>query len=203
MRWKIFLLLFIACCAQQVNAQLDDQTIRDLKGGRVHNDSSYIYWLPYQSSKKFLLIQGWESRFSHKGELSLDFKMKQGTKIFAAREGVVTEMKEDSDVGGTKEEYLSKGNHVVIRHSDGSYAGYWHLQYNGASVNIGDSVTKGQLIGFSGNTGYSAFPHLHFWVYQKDSAFKTIPTRFHTKAGPKYLRPGQSYTSIHGNNSDK
>ena len=177
-------------------AQLDNKTIRNLKGGRVKKDTSYIYWLPYEPGKKFFLVQGWESKHSHKDELSLDFKMKPGTKIYAAREGVVVEMKEDSDVGGAKDEYLDDGNHIIIQHHDGSYAGYWHLERNGALVNIGDVVLKGQLIGRSGNTGYSAFPHLHFWVYEKKESLKTIPTRVLTKDGVRYLRPGQFYTSV-------
>lgn len=187
-----FTLLFLLTCTA-VLSQLPDNVIHDLKGGRVKNDTSYIYWLPFEKGKKFFLIQGWQSNYSHKGELSLDFKMKTGTPIYAAREGIVTEVKEDSDRGGLKDEFLNEGNFVVIRHSDNSSAGYWHLQYNGALVSLGDSIKKGQLIGRSGNTGYSAFPHLHFWVYSTPDNFKTIPTRFVTKKGIAYLRPGRYY----------
>ena len=134
---------------------------------------------------------------SHKNEVALDFKMKAGTEITAAREGLVYRIKKDSDVGGLKDEYLDKGNHIVILHSDGSYAGYWHLKLNGVMVNVGDTVKKGQLIGYSGNTGYTAFPHLHFYVYRDDDVFKTIPTRFFTKTGTRYLRPGEYYKSVH------
>ena len=197
MRKNTFTLLLLFCSQQYVSAQLDNETIRDLKSGKIENDTSYIYWLPFEEGKKFFLIQGWESNYSHKGELSLDFKMKPGTKIFAAREGIVTAVKEDSDRGGMKEEYLNDGNHIVIQHNDGSHAGYWHLQKNGALVQEGDSVKKGQFIGFSGNTGYSAFPHLHFWVYKNDPEFKTIPTRFTTRKGVRYLRPGKFYKSVH------
>ena len=178
-------------------AQLPDSTIRDLKDGKVVNDTSYIYWLPFESGKKYFLVQGWESKHSHKDELSLDFKMKPGTKIFAAREGIVIKVKEDSDKGGVKDEYLNEGNHIIIQHADGSYAGYWHLEKNGAQVNVDDHIVKGQYIGRSGNTGYSAFPHLHFYVYTRQSEFKTLPTRFITRKGVRYLRPGQYYKSIH------
>lgn len=178
-------------------AQLSNNEIHDLKSGRVTGDSSYIYWLPYESGKKFWLVQGWQSHFSHKGELSLDFKMKTGTQIFAAREGIVSAVKEDAVDGAAKSEYLGNGNHVVIAHSDGSFAGYWHLQHEGVLVNVGDTIRKGQLIGLSGNTGYSAFPHLHFWVFKNEDGFKTIPTRFATRKGARYLRPGQFYRSLH------
>ncbi len=52
---------------------------------------------------------------------------------------------------------------------DGSIAYYWHLQKDGVLVNIGDTVQTGQWIGLSGNTGYSAFPHLHFEVQGYDA----------------------------------
>lgn len=131
---------------------------------------------------------------SHAGELSLDFKMKPGRKICAAREGVVIEVKEDSDRGGLKNEYINDGNHIIIRHEDGSQAMYWHLKKDGAVINEGDKVTKGRHIGFSGNTGYSAFPHLHFQV--QDARGRDIAIRFHTKKGVKYLRPGKWHKAI-------
>ena len=188
----LFFSFFYAPCF----SQLTNEDIHDLKGGRVTNDTSYVYWLPYAPGKKFLLVQGWQSKQSHKGELSLDFKMKTGTRLYAAREGIVAEVKEDASKGGIKDEYLDDGNHILIQHNDGTIAGYWHLQLNGALVSVGDTVQKGQKIGFSGNTGYSAFPHLHFWVYTNDGGFKTIPTRFRTKKGAIYLRPGKFYTSM-------
>jgi len=43
-----------------------------------------------------------------------------------------------------------------------------YLKKDGVLVNVGDTVKQGQHIGYSGNTGYTAFPHLHFQVYDKD-----------------------------------
>ena len=197
MQKTILILPLITLTSLISTAQLDNQTIRDLKGGRIEKDTSYVYWLPYEHRKSYLLIQGWQSNMSHKNELSLDFKMKPGTTVCAAREGVVTSTREDSDRGGMKDEYMNDGNHVVIQHSDGSYAAYWHLQKDGVLVNEGDTVAKGQAIGLSGNTGYSAFPHLHFEVYKTSMSYSTIPTRFNTKKGIRYLRPGKFYRSIH------
>jgi murein DD-endopeptidase MepM/ murein hydrolase activator NlpD len=167
--------------------------IRDMKAGRVENDNSYVYALPWPEGKKYFLIQGWHSAYSHKGEFALDFKMKPGTAICAAREGVVESLREDSDKGGTKPENMSDGNFIIIRHTDGSTAYYWHLQKDGVLVNEGDTVQRGQVIGKSGNTGYSAFPHLHFEVMMDG---KQIPTRFLTKKGVRYIRPGHFYKSV-------
>ena len=173
----------------QLLAQETEPSIKDLKAGRFKTDTSFVYSLPYQPEKSYLLIQAYQSNLSHKGEYALDFKMKEGTKICAARSGVVISIREDSEKGGLKPEMLSEGNHIIIEHADGSQAHYWHLQKNGVLVNEGDTVKQGQIIGLSGNTGYSAFPHLHFEVSHPGKG--QIPTRFQTRKGIKYLRPGK------------
>ena len=131
-------------------SQLSDNEIRDLKAGRVNPDKSYVYSLPFSKGSKFLVIQAYNSKMSHTNEISLDFKMKKGSGICAARPGVVIALKEDSDEGGLNDEYLSKGNHIIIKHDDDSEAMYWHLQKGGVLVNTGDTVFRGQLIGYSG-----------------------------------------------------
>jgi murein DD-endopeptidase MepM/ murein hydrolase activator NlpD len=193
---KILSLLAVLCLFTFSSvAQLTDREIHDLKAGRVKPDNSYVYYLPFPKGNKFLLIQAYNSNMSHTKELSLDFKMNKGSKICAAREGIVIATREDSDVGGLNSSYLNEGNHIIIRHEDGSTAMYWHLQKDGVAVNVGDSVTKGQLIGYSGNTGYTAFPHLHFQVQDKNG--NDIATRFLTKKGIIYLRPSKYYKSVH------
>lgn len=188
---SIFLLLF----STQFAFAQDEYSIRELKAGKFIDDSSYIYELPFAPGKKVWLVQAYESSLSHKGERALDFKIKKGTAIHAAREGVVESLREDSKEGGLKTENLSDGNYVSIRHNDGSVAHYWHLDFEGVLVNRGDTVKKGQQIGLSGNTGYSAFPHLHFEVQGYDSRgnFKQLATRFRTTRGIKYLRPAKFY----------
>jgi murein DD-endopeptidase MepM/ murein hydrolase activator NlpD len=168
---------------------------RDLKAGRFKEDRSPVYLLPFEEGKSVFLIQAYESKMSHKGERALDFKVKKGSRICAARGGIVIAMREDSDEGGLKNENLSDGNYISIQHDDGSIAHYWHLQKNGVVVNQNDTIQAGQWIGLSGNTGYSAFPHLHFEVVGNDDKgnFTQLPTRFHTNKGILYLRPGKFY----------
>jgi len=191
---RAYLLILFISTYSFCSAQLTDQDIRTLKGGRVKPDNSYVYRLPFSIGSKFLLIQGYNSKMSHKNELSLDFKMKKGSKVCAARDGVVQEMREDSDLGGLNSKYLNEGNYIIVRHSDGSVAMYWHLKKDGALVNLGDTVVMGQHIGYSGNTGYTAFPHLHFQVQDKNG--NDIATRFSTKRGVIYLRPGKWYKAV-------
>jgi murein DD-endopeptidase MepM/ murein hydrolase activator NlpD len=173
-------------------------SINDLKNGKFKDDSNYIYTLPFEYRKKVFLIQAYDSKFSHKDEKALDFKVKQGTKVCAARDGVVTGIRKDSDKGGLKPENISDGNYVTIQHNDGSVAWYWHLQKDGVMVNEGDTVKTGQVIGLSGNTGYSAFPHLHFEVQGKDGEgnYTQLATRFYTQKGIIYLRPGKFYKTL-------
>jgi murein DD-endopeptidase MepM/ murein hydrolase activator NlpD len=171
--------------------------IKLLQRGKVKDDSSFVYALPFESKKAHLLVQGYFGKYSHKERVALDFKMKRGTKVLAAREGVVVRIKEDGSRGGLKREYRSDGNNIIIQHFDNSRSGYWHLQKDGALVNVGDTVKQGQVIGLSGNTGYTAFPHLHFivWKFNADGQFRQIPTRFQTSKGIKYLKPWKWYRS--------
>ncbi len=159
--------------------------------GKFKNDSSYIYSLPFETGKKVFLIQGYETMFSHKGERALDFKVKTGTLVCAARGGIVTAVRADSDKGGLKPENLADGNYIVIRHADNSSAWYWHFKKDGILLKEGDLVQDGQPIGYSGNTGFSAFPHLHFEVQGQDATgnHTRLATRFFTQRGVIYLRP--------------
>jgi murein DD-endopeptidase MepM/ murein hydrolase activator NlpD len=186
----IAVFLFSISSSSQTN-----YSIRDLKEGKFKSDSSYVYALPFEKGKKVFLIQAYDSKMSHKNELALDFKVKKGTRVCAARDGVVSSLRKDSDKGGLKQENLSDGNYIIIQHSDGSSGMYWHLQEDGVLVNVGDTVKKGQVIGLSGNTGYSAFPHLHFEVqgYDAGGNYKQLPTRFETNKGISYLRPAKFY----------
>lgn len=197
MKWiaTFFLALLICSCYTSKNPLR--KQVRLLQRGIIKDDTSYVYALPYPKGKSYKVIQGYFSHFSHKERAALDFKMKKGTLITAAREGIVVRVKEDSDRGGWNKKYRKDGNNIVIQHADGSRAGYWHLQKDGALVNVGDTITKGQPIALSGKTGYALLPHLHFLVWKYDSVNKwqQIPTRFQTSKGIKYLRSMKKYTN--------
>jgi murein DD-endopeptidase MepM/ murein hydrolase activator NlpD len=168
--------------------------VLNLQKGKIKEDTSYVYRLPYEEGKTHTMIQGYFSPFSHKNRAALDFKLKRGTKICAAREGIVIRVKEDGDRGGWNRKYRRDGNNIVIEHPDGSRAGYWHLQKDGALVNVGDTVKAGQVIALSGKTGYAALPHLHFLVWtSRNGNWQPVPTRFRTSSGVKYLRPLRKY----------
>jgi murein DD-endopeptidase MepM/ murein hydrolase activator NlpD len=193
MRVLVFLLMIgLSSCSVSKNP-LREQ-VKKLQSGEIVDDTSYIYALPYEEGTSHRLIQGYFGPFSHKERAALDFKMKRGTKIVAARDGIVTRVKEDGRKGGWNRKYRSEGNNIIIQHADGSRAGYWHLQHNGALVNVGDKVKKGQVIALSGKTGYAATPHLHFLVWNSGSGgWSQVATRFQTSSGPKYLKGWKKY----------
>ena len=191
--WLLPGILLATGCSVSKNPMRNE--VKRLQKGITKDDTSYIYGLPYEEGKSYYMIQGYFSSFTHKERAALDFKMKRGSKICAAREGVVIRVKEDGDRGGLKRKYRAYGNYIIIQHSDSSRAGYWHLKKDGALVNVGDTVKKGQAIALSGKTGYSFMPHLHFLVWSSDSKrqWRQVATRFQTSKGAKYLRPLRKY----------
>lgn len=191
-------LLLVIFCGSMIGCSVSNNPLRKevklLQRGVLKDDTSYVYILPFESKKKLLLVQGYFGVFSHQQRAALDFKMKRGTPILAARDGVVIRVKEDGSKGGWGRKYRSQGNNIVIQHGDNSRSGYWHLKKDGALVNVGDTVKQGQVIGLSGKTGYAAIPHLHFIVWKNTRGnWQQIPTRFQTSKGIKYLKPWKWY----------
>jgi murein DD-endopeptidase MepM/ murein hydrolase activator NlpD len=142
-------------------------------------DTLYNYGLPFLKGKRYKVLQGQKGQFSHHGDFSqyaIDFKMNVGQEICAIRDGLVITLKENSNIGGNDQKYTKDGNYLMIAHKDGTYSQYVHLQKNGVLVEKGDSVQKGQVIAYSGNTGFSSEPHLHFAVYKPTkNGFVSIP----------------------------
>jgi len=136
------------------------------------------YRLPLK--KKEIIGLDTDHLYSRKLRHALDFLCRVGTPIFAAQSGKVIWIKDDSKIGGkNKKKYWDLGNRIVIKHRLGEYTAYEHLKYKGTVVKVGQKVKKGQLIGYSGNTGYSHGPHLHFEVFinpsKDESEGKTVP----------------------------
>ncbi len=190
-----FVVVLLAGCS--VSNHPARQQLRLLRKGLIKDDTSYVYALPYAAGTSHRVIQGYFGVFSHRKRAALDFRMKRGTPILAARGGVVIRAKEDGDRGGWNAKYRPYGNNIIIAHADGSRAGYWHLQHNGVEVAVGDTVHQGQLIGYSGKTGYAATPHLHFIVWKSGGTeWQQRLPRFQTARGIKYLRAWRRYKAV-------
>jgi len=148
----------------------------------ARHDDDHLYLFPFDHATKHCITQGYNGRFTHSGEnqYALDFDLKAGTPVHAARGGVVAEVKTDSSVGGIGPEFDQKGNYILIAHADGSFGNYVHLQRHGSRVRPGDIVDAGDLIGYSGNTGRTSGPHLHFDVRVPTlkGRMRSVPVRF-------------------------
>lgn len=148
------------------------------------------YRLPWRAGESRILSQGNRSFTSHRGLhfYAWDFVMPIGTEVLAVRDGTVIEVEQSFSTVGLQ------GNDVIIRHDDGTTAGYFHLRHNGALVKVGERVKQGQAIALSGMTGQTTLPHLHFAVFNADQT-ASIPISFQDVESGVPLA-GHSYTSM-------
>lgn len=58
------------------------------------------------------------------------------------------------------------GNYIVIDHNNGYYTLYGHMSKFASGINVGDTVSRGQVIGYVGSSGQSTGPHIHFEVWK-------------------------------------
>ncbi len=114
----------------------------------------------------------------HKG---IDYGMPIGTPVLAAAEG---------SVAAVRHQLTGYGIHVILTHADGFQTLYAHL--SACSVQSGQSVQRGALLGLSGSTGNSTGPHLHFELRQGGKAVD--PTPFLTVRTADVSNPSRSWT---------
>ena len=122
---------------------------------------------------------------AHVGNLrnAIDLIVDKGTPVLAAADGIVTFVKDISDIGGPNPAYWEYTNFIVIMHSNGEYSRYDHLSYNSSTVKVGQNVRAGEEIAKVGMTGYTYLPHLHFQVFVVTgfnmwTDFDTVKVRF-------------------------
>jgi murein DD-endopeptidase MepM/ murein hydrolase activator NlpD len=153
----------------------------------AHYSSTTNYLPPIAPNTSFQISQAFSGSFSHTDEqnkYAVDIVMPIGTPVHAARSGIVLEAEDDFFKGGTNKAYASEANNIRILHDDGSMAIYAHLELEKAQVYPGLAVTAGQLIGYSGNTGFSSGPHLHFAVQiNRDMRLASVPFTFINQQG--------------------
>ncbi|MBI1975669.1 MAG: peptidoglycan DD-metalloendopeptidase family protein [Candidatus Vogelbacteria bacterium] len=97
--------------------------------------------------------------YNGQGHNGIDLRASIGTSVIAAASGTVLGTG-DTDLTCRGSSY---GKWALVEHDNGLTTLYAHLSL--ISVSAGTKVARGQLIGYSGNTGYSTGPHLHFTVY--------------------------------------
>ena len=105
----------------------------------------------------------------------LDFSVKKGTPIYATADGKVVIIK--SSFGGL-------GKHIYLDHGNGYRTVYAHL--NKFNVKKGQKVKRGELIAYSGNTGRSTSPHLHYEVHKNGEKVNPINFFFNDLTPSQY-----------------
>lgn len=112
------------------------------------------------------------SAYNGNGHNGVDFAASVGTAVLSSEQGKVL------GTGDTDQTCpgASYGKWILIEHPNGLSTLYAHLSL--IKVSPGQVVTRGQLIGYTGMTGYSTGPHLHFTVYASQGVrIMTKPSR--------------------------
>jgi murein DD-endopeptidase MepM/ murein hydrolase activator NlpD len=128
----------------KVYSRKDRALWREAFGWPLHSSSSLVVTDPYGYTR----LTG-QNTVTHKGT---DFRAEKGTPVYAINRGVVRIAKE----------YTVYGKTVIIDHGLGLTSLYMHLSK--LAVSRGKLVEKGDLLGYSGDTGYAEAAHLHLSI---------------------------------------
>lgn len=110
---------------------------------------------------------------------AIDIGTPMGTPVISMTNGTVKKIV-DKYVDGVNKG-TGRGNYVLIDHGNGIEAYYQHLL--SATVTVGQVVQTGELIGYSGNTGTTSGPHLHFEIHL--SGIKVNPLNYVSPDNPR------------------
>jgi murein DD-endopeptidase MepM/ murein hydrolase activator NlpD len=139
-----------------------------------------LYRLPWPEGRSFIFGQapgGMITTHATRDSLyAVDIPMPEGTPVLAARAGVVVQAEWRNGI-------------VRVRHEDGTIATYVHFMHAGVVVEEGEQAEAGKLLGYSGTTGFSTGPHLHFGVTRLERAGETweevsVPVTFYVGDPP-------------------
>ena len=108
----------------------------------------------------------------------VDVALPVGTPLTAPADGVVVK-KGNGPSGGVT---------LILRHDNNLHTVYYHLQ-KPSQLAVGAQVKRGEVIGFSGNTGASTGPHLHWEVRKSDRWGDTLDPMPYLEAAPVKTKP--------------
>ena len=179
LNWQVLLLAWLPC----------------VTAGQVPDT---LYRLPYLEGSAHTISQApggfMTTHTTRESRHAIDFRMPEGTPVAAARGGVVIEAEWRHVAGARRGALRAAGNLVRIRHADGSMGTYAHLMHVGVSVEPGEELQAGRIVGYSGSTGYSSAPHLHFAVTRLERAGAalqevSVPVKFTNGDPPVAFAP--------------
>lgn len=149
---------------KQEQAQNGGSTSSSTGGNGSSFDGTFAWPLDYSprrvTSKMYYRTYNGVTRW-HKG-IDIGTNAETGKRVIAAASGTVIYRAYQSGTSASP----GYGNYVIIYHGNGYATLYAHM--NSASVSVGQSISQGQTVGYSGNTGGVA-PHLHFEIRKASS----------------------------------
>lgn len=165
--------------------------------------------LPWQDGQAHYVAQGNNGAYSHNTvytRYGWDFSMNRGTAVESAAPGTVSKAITGCNEGDYGCDY-GWGNSVVVCYGDGTCSRYGHL--SAVNVGAGQSVEQAQLLGYSGNTGNSSGPHLHYQLENGSGASLAssfaeagVPNTGDTVTSRNVAGNGVTFDDIHVYSSD-
>jgi murein DD-endopeptidase MepM/ murein hydrolase activator NlpD len=143
----------VAAIQGKIAAQLSETGATPLPAGPIKGGSGSLIW-PVDGP----VVSGFGSRTingSYEYHPGIDIAVPEGTPIRAAATGTVSLQQSEAESGGY-------GNYTCIDHGGGLSTCYAHQ--SSFAVSLGQAVSQGAIIGYTGCTGYCFGPHLHFEV---------------------------------------
>jgi hypothetical protein len=155
--------------------------------------------LPF--SGKWSVYQAFNGEWTHKGKwkYAYDFVIKKdgktykneglhledyhcfGQSVLSPVNGYVIDLKNDlpDNIIGEVDRVNNWGNYIIIKNDDGYFVEISHLMQYSITINKGDYVRQGQVIGKCGNSGYSPEPHIHIQLQKLPIlGSETVPFTF-------------------------
>jgi len=130
---------------------------------RVPANNNPIYYASGGGFFSWPVAGGGISQYPSWWHPAVDIAAPYGTGVYAAKGGKVVT---------TSYQGYGFGNYILIDHGEGYTAAYAHL--SAINVSIGQAVSRGQLIGAVGCTGFCTGPHLHFEVRRDGNAINPL-----------------------------
>lgn len=178
----------------------DSSTLKQMRiNYSIGNPGSKInlkeFTYPFPKNKKYKILQGNNGSFSHQSNYSryaVDFYLRIGDTICAAADGYVVGIIQDYEYGENDRKWRDYANYITLYHPTMNvFTQYVHLNHKGSFVELNDSVSAGDPIAISGNTGFTSGEHLHFSVLFSDtSEVRSTPFSFKDNISSKSLKKG-------------
>ena len=124
------------------------QSLEAQNSSMVTSDGEFMWPLPV--GQGYISCYYGDSDPGGRPHYAVDTAISYGTPIYASNDGTVLK----------SESHFSYGYYILIDHGEGRSTLYAHC--SSLAVGAGQTVTKGQVIGYVGSTGYSTGNHLHF-----------------------------------------